>query len=495
MKRFVAWVINYKKKINKSLTAKTLLVLLTLLLVICAITYTFIILFLPFVNEGQSRNDLNTKSKALVDQLRQCPASKSGELFVCFMQGTGADIYLLDENHKPVDLFTFTVVDKAIQHGQEYPFRFIGSDKEYILSVHFNPIRSEEIKNAIWRSLPWVGGLILVMSLFGAFFFSRYATRPIVRMSKIAANIAELDFSWYCPDLRKDEIGVLAESINELSDKLSVALSSLRHQNSSLENEIVLEKERDCKRLLFFSAVSHELKTPIAIVIGQLEGMLAEIGVYKNKSKYLARSAEILRSLDKFIKEILSVSYIDISDKKVHEPVNLSDVLESTITDSHDLMETRSIKLKNIIEPDVLIMGDAVLLKKALGNVISNSMIYSPNGSSVTIRLTRNQNKINKATLTITNSGAHIDEEHLPHLFEAFYRADGHIGGKYGHGSGLGLYITRMILESHNITHDIENYDEGVMFTAVFHVVNTTHKTHNSSPFLHTISDMMDSVN
>ena len=315
------------------------------------------------------------------------------------------------------------------------------------------------------------------MSLFGAFFFSRYTTRPIVRMSKTAANIAELDFSWYCPDLREDEIGVLARSINELSDKLNAALSSLRRQNSLLEHEIAFEKERERKRLLFFSAVSHELKTPIAIVIGQLEGMLAGIGVYKDKSKYLARSAEILRSLDGFIKEILSVSYIDIADKKLHEPVNLSDALEAAIGDSHDLMESRSIKLKKEIEPDIFIMGDTAMLKKALGNVLGNSAVYSSEGSPVTVRLVRNQNK---AALTVANGGAHIAEEHLPHLFEAFYRADRHTGGGYGHGSGLGLYITRMILELHGVTHTIENYDEGVLFTAVFNIVKTPYKTHNS---------------
>lgn len=477
MKRFVVWVIKYQKKINGSLTAKTFFVLLALLLVICAITYTSISLFLPFINEGQSHRELDTQSKVLVDQLRQCTATESGELFAHFMQDTGADLYLLDENHKPIDLFTFTSADKTVQPGQDYPFRFVGSGKEYILIVHYNPARSQEIKNAIRKSFPWVGGLILTMSLLGAFFFSRYATRPIVRMSKTAANIADLDFSWYCPDLREDEIGVLAKSINELSDKLNDALSSLRSQNFSLESEIALEKELDRKRLLFFSAVSHELKTPVAIVIGQLEGMLAGIGVYKDKEKYLARSAEILHSLDGFIKEILSASYIDISDKKVHELINLSDVLEATIRDGQDLMESRSIKLNIVTLPDVFIMGDAALLKKALGNVLGNSTVYSPEGSQVSVRLTQIQNK---ATLTITNSGAHIAEEHLPHLFEAFYRTDRHTGGGYRYGSGLGLYITRMILENHGVAHRIENNEEGVIFTAVFNIAKTPHKTHNS---------------
>ena len=154
MKRFAALVINYKKKINGSLTAKIFLALLSLLLIIYAITYTSISLFFPFVNEGQTRRELDTSSKALIDQLRQCPISESGGLFAHFMQDTGDDLSLLDENHKPIDLFTFNMVDKIIQPGQEYPFRFAGSDKEYILIVQFNPARSKQIISAIRRSYP-----------------------------------------------------------------------------------------------------------------------------------------------------------------------------------------------------------------------------------------------------------------------------------------------------------------------------------------------------
>lgn len=491
MKRFAAWVTNYKKKLNGSLTIKTYLVLLALLLVICSITYMLISLFLPFMNQGQSRSELNTQSKALVEQLRRCHTYESGDLFAGFMQVTGADLYLLDEKYEPVDLFTFTITHKTIEPGLEYPFRFIGSDKEYILVVRLSTARSEEINHALRRSLPWIGGLILLISLFGAFFISRYATRPIVRMSKTAANIADLDFSWYCPDLREDEIGVLAKSINELSDKLNTALSSLRRQNSSLENEIALEKERERKRMLFFSAVSHELKTPIAIVIGQLEGMQAGIGVYKDRSKYIARSADILRSLDGFIKEIISVSYIDISEKKVQTPVDLSDLLETVLGDSSTFMDARTIQLHIEIEPAIIILGDAVLLKKALKNVIDNAVLHSPMGSPVSVWL---MSKDDKAELTIANGGAHIAKEHLPHLFDAFYRGDRHTGG-YPQGSGLGLYITRIILESHQVIHSIKNQDDGVQFTALFQAAKTPHKKHNTSSCLQKVSDKIDGRN
>ncbi len=477
MKRFVAWVINYQKKISKSLTIKTFLVLLFLLLTVCAITYLLISLFLPFINEGQALSDLDTRSKVLIDEVRLYPASESGNLFAQFMWDTGADLYLMDEKQQQIDLFTFRKTYTTSQSGKKYPFRFAASNKQYVLIVHFNSLRSEQIKNALWNTLPHIGVLVLVISLLGAFFFSKYTTSPIVRMSKTTANLAELDFSWYCPDLRDDEIGLLAKSINELSDRLNVALTSLRNQNSFLASEVAIEKERERKQLLFFSAVSHEIKTPIAIVIGQLEGMQAEIGVYKDKSKYLARSAEILRSLDVILKEYLSIAYIDIAGKKVHEPISLSDVLISAIDDCNEFIASRSIRLTVEIEPDVYSFGDYVLLKKAFENVLDNAAIYSPEGSFVKVRLICNHNK---AIVTIANHGVHILEEHIPHLFEAFYRTEKNTVGGYN-GSGLGLYITRMILESHSATHSINNFDVGVIFTAEFHIVKTPYKTHNSS--------------
>ncbi len=465
LRPFVDWAINYKKRINGSLTAKTFFLVLVLFLVISFATYVFVILFLPYTNKEQARRQLDDKSKALVSELRMKTASDSSSVLIRFIQETGADLGLMNEKREAIDYITFKRSNDRILTGQEYPFRFADSKKEYILTVKFNTSRSEEISNALWHSLPWIGVLIMLLSFFSALIFSRYTTLPIIRMSKTAANIAELDFSWYCPDLREDEIGVLAKSLNELSDKLSDAISDLQQKNSSLQDEITMEKERERRRLLFFSGVSHELKTPIAIVIGQLEGMKAEIGVYKNKDKYLTRSADILRSLDSFIKEILIVSHMDISNKHLCESVDLSDVLASILRDCKALMKSRQIQLVNKMKHEVIISGDALLLKKALFNVISNAVIYSPEGETVCVSLTQENSE---TILEVTNSGVHIEDEHLTRLFEAFYRAENHTGSIAGKGSGMGLYITRMILENHGVPHTIENHKDGVKFRAVF---------------------------
>ena len=464
MKRFAVWVTKCKRLISGSLTAKTFLVLLALLLIICLATYLFLGLFLPFANEQQSRRLLDEKSEGLIAELRGSTGPESGKLLLSFIRGTGAELQLLNETREPIDLFTFAPANDERMTGREYPFRFIGSAKEFILVVHYNPERAEEIARAISQSTLWVGGVILLLSVVSALLFSRYASRPIIRMSRIASHIAELDFSWYCPDLRDDEIGVLAKSLNELSDKLSAALSALRRRNLSLSYEVELEKERERRQLLFFSAVSHELKTPVSIALGQLEGMQAGIGVYKDREKYLGRCAEILRSLDSFIREMLSVSHMDVSGKKIEAPVNVSELLQSAIDECLPLAEPNAINVVCGIEPGIFILGDGALLRKALVNVVGNAAIYSPKDGQIEVSLIRKDEEVR---LDITNSPAHIGAEHLPYLFDAFYRAD-QGGGVAGQGSGLGLYITRMILEGHGSPHGIENYRDGVRFSAVF---------------------------
>ena len=121
--------------------------------------------------------------------------------------------------------------------------------------------------------------------------------------------------------------------------------------------------------------------------------MQSQIGVFKNRDKYLVRSAEILRSLDDFIKEILSISHMDIAGEKMRKSINLSNILKSAVYDNQTLMDARSTKIEIDISSAVIIFGDAVLLKKAFSNIISNAAAYSPKGGKVTVGLRKIEEK------------------------------------------------------------------------------------------------------
>lgn len=452
----------------KKLTVRTFALLAALSLAISAAAFLCIWIAIPYAGKSRSERLLSEETERLISELRVTAKSDSEPLFTDFIRDTGAFLFLLDAEQKPVSPYTFERTNAAVGSGGGMPFRFAGSDEDYILITGYNGARSDELAQALLGGIPFTAATAVVLCLVGAWLFSRHTTQPIIRIGKIAEKMADLDFGWYCPDIRGDEIGALSASINEMSDKLRAALDELALRNSALTDEIALEKERERRRMLFFSGVSHELKTPVAVVIGQLEGMQKNIGVYKDREKYLARSADILRSLSGFIKEVLAVSHLDISDETERRPVNVSDAVRALAEEYSDYAESGSIALSADICGDIIVNGDERLLEKALGNIIGNAVSYTPDNGSVRVTLTDRGG----AVLTVENSPAHISEEHLPHLFEAFYRAD----SSSEQGSGLGLYITRMIFEKYSVGYKIENTDGGVRFTAAFD--NSTQKTH-----------------
>lgn len=461
MRRFEAWDTGLKGKLNKSLTIKSFLLLLLLLLFVSGTVYGFIGLFLSA--DASLGKNLEQRVDALISDLRKTRAENSGHAFTQFLMDTGAQINLINASREEVDLFTFSasVPSEREDTGLEYPFHFADSDEEYILLVQGTGIRSKQISEGIKRSLPWAGSLILLFSCTGAYFYSRYTTKPILRMSKIAGKIAKQDFSWYCPDLRKDEIGALAASLNEMSDQLNEVLSTLRRQNLSLEDKIKLEKEQERRRLLFFSAVSHEMKTPLAIVMGQLEGMIHQVGVYKDRDKYLIRASEVLSSLDRFVREILSIAQMDLESRSGPcGRVDLSSLLYEIAANHANLSKERNMRIVTDLGPGICLPGDKKLLEKALDNVVGNAVSHSPCGEQVTVQLTANDG----IRVRVTNSGTQIPKEHLPRLFDAFYR----VNANSGSGSGLGLYITQMILEAHNARFSITNCKSGVLFSILF---------------------------
>lgn len=452
----------------KRLTARTFALLAALSLIISVIAFLCILTALPYTGKERSQRLLAEETEQIVSALRLTEKRNSEPLFTDFIRETGAFLFLLDDERKPISPYTFERTGAETIDDIGLPFRFSDSDEDYILITRYDSARSDELTSAFLGSIPFVAVTAVILCLIGAWLFSKHTTQPIIRIGKIAEKMADLDFGWYCPDLRNDEIGTLSASINEMSDKLRTALDELKSRNSTLKDEIDLEREREQRRMLFFSGVSHELKTPVAVVIGQLEGMQKNIGVYKDREKYLARSADILRSLSGFINEVLAVSHLDISDEAERRPVNISGMIRALAEEYSDYAEDNSITVSADICGDIIVNGDEKLFEKAIGNIIGNAVSHTSGNGAVRVTMTNGSG----AALVVENTPAHIAEEHLPHVFEAFYRADPFSE----QGSGLGLYITRMILEKYGVGYKIENTADGVRFTVKFD--SSTQKTH-----------------
>ena len=312
------------------------------------------------------------------------------------------------------------------------------------------------------------GGCALLICLGIAFFFSREFTRPLVSMAALADRMSELDFSTqYTGKGRResDEVEQLGQSLNRLSAYLEQAIGELKESNDQLAQE-VREKERiDNMRREFIVNVSHELKTPVTILKGQLAGMLEGVDVYQDRDRYLLRSLQVTARMENLIQEMLAVSRVETRGADVRrEPVELSTLLVHQLTLDAELMEQRGQRLVSTLTPGITVTGDTSLLGKAIGNLLSNASLYSPEGAEIRVWCGRMQGR---TALTVENTGTHIGAEALPHLFEAFYREEASRNRSTG-GSGLGLYLVRIILERHGASCSIENTAEGVKATVHF---------------------------
>lgn len=353
----------------------------------------------------------------------------------------------------------------GLETGGARKLSFADSMDAYTLLLAKNTGKESQVVQALQKALPLLGVFVFLLSLVAAFFYSWYMTAPVKAVSRVARQMAALDFSGLCPVRRTDEIGVLSESLNTLSQRLDAALSDLRAANRQLQADIERERQLERQRADFFSAASHELKTPITIVKGQLEGMLCRVGRYKDRETYLAQSLEVTGTLEAMVQELLTLSRLE-TPGYVFRPcrLDLSGLLRDRLTAHEDLFARKELTVEASIVPEAYVQGDAQLLQKAVDNLLGNAAAYSEGGNRAIVKLWEEPGHVH---LTVENTGAHIPEDDMPRLFEAFYRVDPSRSRQTG-GAGLGLYIVKTILDLHGAQIEMANTSQGVIASVRF---------------------------
>ena len=475
-----------RRKLRESLTARIFGITAAMLLAAGAVTFALIAWATPLTYTAVVTDDLQREVDRLVDQLSQANFEDCGPILDEFFLDAHADALLVGADGRIADVNSDLVIKSVYDESVAISIRSDGeadldaeavasmtfaqdalfaqvqfADRDEPYSLYVTPrIQAENLAvRALAQMAPWLLLVLLVFSLLCAFFYSRYITRPIVRMSAIAGKMAELDFHWECGEKRRDEIGRLGRSLDQLARRLDGALTDLERANRALRGEVERERELDRQRMAFFSAASHELKTPVTILRGQLAGMLEGVGVYQDRDKYLLRSLQVTGRMENLIREMLAISRMETGSVAVRqEAVDLSALAAEQLRLDAELLEQRGQRLVSDLTPGISVTGDPSLLGKAVGNLLSNAALYSPDGAEVRVWCGLLEGC---PALTVENTGAHIREEALPHLFEPFYREEGSRNRSTG-GSGLGLYLVKVILDRHGAACTIENTAEGV---------------------------------
>ena len=335
---------------------------------------------------------------------------------------------------------------------------FIDSNENYILSLSVSEGTVNQIMVTFLKITPAILLLIFLISIISAQIISRVITKPVIDISYISKKLTKLDMTWRCNTSRTDEIGILANNLDTMAKRLNETLNELTVANKQLQKDIEKEKEREKLQTEFFRAVSHELKTPLTIIKGELEGMICEVGEYKDKKKYLKHSLKVANEMENLIKEILSVAMMKDENFKLNmKNLNFTNIIKKAYRKYQGIAEDKGIEIITDIQDDYEFTGDERLLENAISNVVGNAVIYSPKKEKVFI-------EFNNKMIKIENTGIHIEKEALKQLFNPFFRVDKARSRNTG-GSGLGLYITKTIFDYHNISYKVENTKRGVLFT------------------------------
>lgn len=465
------------KKIKSKLSVKVFLITSILMVACCSVTYLCIAHFAPYIY-SHDLAEVKELADMLSEELSHIPKEEvqyfiqgyndiltkqyDDEFAFHLFQSSGNEIALSDLNE-----FTGNKIDdyKNTDTTEAYKISFVDSTEAYILLLAKNTNKESQVVLALQKTLPILSVAILLISVIVAFFYTWYMTKPIKKISKLSKQMADMDFSGLCPTNRTDEIGVLSHSLNDLSKKLAAALSELQEANQKLQADIDMERRLEKQRVEFFAAASHELKTPITIIKGQLQGMLYQVGRYKDRETYLAQSLEITDTLGKMVQELLTISRLDTPGYTCKKSnLNLSNFIIDRVTAFEDLFMQKDLTVEQSISPEVYILGDMQLLQKALDNLLGNAAAYSGAGNQVLIKLWK---ETETTTLTIENTGAHIPDEAISRLFEPFYRVEQSRNKQTG-GTGLGLYIVKTILDLHGAKIEIANTIQGVIVSVQF---------------------------
>ncbi len=256
-----------KKMINNSLFVKIFGLTCILMIICCSSTYAFIAWLVPKTYSSDLDEVMNRNAENLIAELEKTNGQESGYLFDEFLLNNDVIMQLYDENDTEIELpsqnnskfpqpISESIVFEAPVHAYEakhnYLFTFNDLTTVYTLTIAGNSNSVNQLVNTIGNIIPLLMILIICLSVTGAVIYSRYVTKPIIEISQVSEKMSALDFSWNCSEQRTDELGILAHSLNQMSDKLSTALNELQVANRQLKADIDYEKELEQAQLDFF---------------------------------------------------------------------------------------------------------------------------------------------------------------------------------------------------------------------------------------------------
>lgn len=294
-------------------------------------------------------------------------------------------------------------------------------------------------------------------SIIWVLIFARQFSKPISEMNDITRDMAKLNFGRKVKINRQDEIGQLADSVNGLSTSLSTALSDLKESNARLRNEIELERQLDVMRRGFVANVSHELKTPIAIISGYAEGLKLNVNS-QSKEEYCNTIIDESRRMNRLVLSILELSRYESGQIPINKQnFRLAELCREM---SERIFSGKKISVLCEVPEETEVFADPLLIEQVLKSYLENAASHTPENGEVRITAEENGDTVK---VSVFNTGSHVDDELMPQIWQSFFRGD-KSHKRESSRFGLGLSIVTAIMKLHGRQCGVYNTEDGVCF-------------------------------
>ena len=339
-------------------------------------------------------------------------------------------------------------------------------DNGYVLYIRMpiSPIKeSVKISNTL---LLMIGGVTLAVAGVVASFISKKFTNPIIQLNDIANKMAKLDFSQkYRVTDTEDEINELGRSINTMSDKLETTIKQLQKSNIELEKDIEEKSKIDDMRKQFISDVSHELKTPIALIQGYAEGLIENVSTDEESRRFYAEVIlDETNKMDRLVKQLLELMKLEYGKKEFNnEKFDINELINEVIRKCEVMLQKNNIQVEFESKKPIYVWADEFYIEQVVTNYFTNAIKHTEEiGNNKKIKITVKQLN-DKMRITVFNTGKTIPEEDLTRIWGRFYKVDSSRNRQDG-GTGIGLALVKAIMNNYQNEYGVNNKKDGVEF-------------------------------
>lgn len=366
--------------------------------------------------------------------------------------------------------------NKIIESGEDYTIQYMvdkrSTNKYYELysildNGNFIIIRMsvESFKESIGITNKFYLRLgicaIIITTIVILFMMTRY-TKPLLQLADISKRMSELDFNVKYEGHHNDELGILGESMNEMSEKLEETITELKAANIELQKDIAEKEEVDEMRKEFISNVSHELKTPIALIQGYAEGLQEGVGESPEDMQYYCDViVDEAAKMNKMVKNLLTLNQLEFGGNHVHlERFDIVSVIEGVIHSMKLRIEQKGVLIQFVHRKPISVWADEFQIEEVITNYLNNALNHVDENKIIKVEIIEKDGIVR---VSVFNSGKRIPESELENIWIKFYKVDKARTRAYG-GNGIGLSIVKAIMDRHGRECGVRNCDEGVEF-------------------------------